>query len=69
MLFSIKLKLCYDQISVKFAYISKTEDFCALPQELMVKIVEINEETVILDANHPLAGEKLIFDLEVVGIS
>jgi hypothetical protein len=34
------LKLCYDQISVKFAYISKTEDFCALPQELMVKIVE-----------------------------
>jgi hypothetical protein len=40
MLFSIKLKLCYDQISVKFAYISKTEDFCALPQELMVKIVE-----------------------------
>jgi peptidylprolyl isomerase len=36
---------------------------------IMVKIVEINEETVILDANHPLAGEKLIFDLEVVGIS
>jgi len=36
---------------------------------IMVKVVEINEETIILDANHPLAGEKLIFDLEVVGIS
>lgn len=34
-----------------------------------VKVLEINEETVKLDANHPLAGKKLIFDLEVVSIS
>jgi len=34
-----------------------------------VKVVEVKEETVILDANHPLAGKKLIFDLEVVSIS
>jgi FKBP-type peptidyl-prolyl cis-trans isomerase 2 len=34
-----------------------------------VKVVEVNEETVILDANHPLAGKKLIFELEVVSIS
>ena len=31
-------------------------------------VKEVNDETVILDANHPLAGQKLIFDLEVVGI-
>jgi FKBP-type peptidyl-prolyl cis-trans isomerase SlpA len=31
-------------------------------------VKEINEETVVLDANHPLAGKKLIFDLEVVSI-
>lgn len=31
-------------------------------------VKEINDETVVLDANHPLAGQKLIFDLEVVGI-
>jgi len=34
-----------------------------------VKVVEIKEETVILDANHPLAGKKLIFDLEVIEVN
>jgi peptidylprolyl isomerase len=36
---------------------------------IIVKVVEVNEDTVTLDANHPLAGKKLIFDLEVMGIS
>lgn len=34
-----------------------------------VKIVEIKEEVAVVDANHPLAGKKLIFDLELVGIN
>jgi FKBP-type peptidyl-prolyl cis-trans isomerase 2 len=34
-----------------------------------VKVISVNEETVTLDANHPLSGKKLIFDLEVVSIS
>ena len=34
-----------------------------------VKVISINEETVTLDANHPLAGKKLIFDLEVLEIN
>ena len=34
-----------------------------------VKVVEVNEENVVLDANHPLAGKKLTFELEVVSIS
>lgn len=33
-----------------------------------VVITEVKEELVILDANHPLAGKDLIFDLEVVAI-
>jgi len=33
-----------------------------------VKVAEIKEETIIVDANHPLAGQKLIFDLELVSI-
>jgi peptidylprolyl isomerase len=33
-----------------------------------VVIVEVKEEVVILDANHPLAGQDLIFDIEMVEI-
>ena len=33
-----------------------------------VLVVEVNETTAKVDANHPLAGKKLIFDLEVVSI-
>jgi FKBP-type peptidyl-prolyl cis-trans isomerase SlpA len=36
---------------------------------LNVRVIEIKEETVVLDANHPLAGKKLIFDLELVSLS
>lgn len=31
-------------------------------------IVEINEEVVVLDANHPLAGESLFFDVELLEV-
>lgn len=34
-----------------------------------VQVISVNEETVTLDANHPLAGKNLIFDLEVISIS
>jgi peptidylprolyl isomerase len=33
-----------------------------------VVIAEVGDEVVILDANHPLAGEPLIFDIELVEI-
>jgi FKBP-type peptidyl-prolyl cis-trans isomerase SlpA len=33
-----------------------------------VTVLTVNEETVTLDANHPLSGKKLIFDLEVVSV-
>lgn len=36
------------------------------PVNVVVK--EVNESTVVLDMNHPLAGKKLIFDLEVVSM-
>lgn len=38
-------------------------------QNFPVVIVEVQEAVVILDANHPLAGQDLIFDLELVEIS
>ena len=36
---------------------------------MVILIKEIKEDTAILDANHPLAGRKLIFDLEVVEVT
>lgn len=36
---------------------------------VQVTVREVNESTVLLDMNHPLAGKKLIFDLEVVSIN
>lgn len=38
-------------------------------QNFRVTIVEVKVDSVILDANHPLAGEDLIFDIELVEIS
>jgi FKBP-type peptidyl-prolyl cis-trans isomerase 2 len=35
---------------------------------VQVVITEVKAETVILDANHPLAGQDLVFDLELVEI-
>lgn len=37
-------------------------------QQFQVTVVEIKDDAVMLDANHPLAGEELIFDLELVEI-
>jgi FKBP-type peptidyl-prolyl cis-trans isomerase SlyD len=36
---------------------------------MVVQIKEVGEETVILDFNHPLAGERLHFDVNVMEVS
>ena len=38
-------------------------------QQFPVTIIEVKEEFVVLDANHPLAGKDLTFDLELVDIT
>jgi FKBP-type peptidyl-prolyl cis-trans isomerase 2 len=38
-------------------------------QSFPVVISEVKEDSVILDANHPLAGQDLIFDIELVDIT
>lgn len=37
--------------------------------QIPLVITEIKDETVIVDANHPLAGKELTFDLEVISIN
>jgi peptidylprolyl isomerase len=38
-------------------------------QVIPVTIVDVNDDSVTLDANHPLAGQDLIFDIELVDIA
>lgn len=35
---------------------------------MIVRIAEVREDAVLLDANHPLAGQKLTFDVEVLDV-
>jgi len=37
-------------------------------QQFQVIVVEVKDDLVVLDANHALAGQDLIFDLELVNI-
>ncbi len=38
-------------------------------QAFPARVVEVGDETVVLDANHPLAGETLTFDIELVEVA
>ncbi|MBP2146751.1 peptidylprolyl isomerase [Methanofollis sp. W23] len=38
-------------------------------EKVPVRVAAVTEETVVIDANHPLAGEILCFEVEVVAIS
>lgn len=37
-------------------------------QAVNVTVKEVNEDNVVVDGNHPLAGKELVFDIEVVDI-
>ena len=37
-------------------------------QQFPVVVAEVKEDSVVLDANHPLAGQDLIFDIEMMNI-
>ena len=43
----------------------QTQDGRAVP----VQVADVNDETVVLDANHPLAGKELVFAIELVSIN
>ena len=38
-------------------------------ESLVVTIADVTDEAVTLDANHPLAGKELIFDIELIEIA
>ena len=38
-------------------------------QQIPAKVYSVDDEKVVFDLNHPLAGERLTFEIKVVGIS
>ena len=40
-----------------------------LGQQMVAKILQVSDEEVILDFNHPMAGKILKFDVEVMSVS
>ncbi|MDO7136702.1 MULTISPECIES: FKBP-type peptidyl-prolyl cis-trans isomerase [Algibacter] len=49
---------------VGMGLVSKSPD----GQEFNLVVVEVKEESIVVDGNHPLAGKDLVFDLEVLEI-
>ncbi len=37
-------------------------------QEIIVRVSDVKDDHILIDANHPLAGEALTFEIEVVAI-
>ncbi len=37
-------------------------------RERQLRVAEVRDTTIVIDANHPLAGQDLVFDLELVEI-
>ncbi len=38
-------------------------------QQMVVKVVDVKDESIVVDANHALAGKELVFDLKVVEVT
>ncbi|RYM32048.1 peptidylprolyl isomerase [Brumimicrobium glaciale] len=53
------------QPEIGMGLVSKTPD----GQEIQLVVKEVKEDAIIVDGNHPLAGQELTFDVEVVEIN
>ena len=49
---------------VGLGLVSRTPDGCEMP----LTVTEVRDESIMVDANHPLAGKDLTFEIELVEI-
>lgn len=52
-----------DNIEVGMQFQSQADD-----QVMLVTVKDVNDDTVTVDANHPLAGKRLHFDVEIADV-
>jgi FKBP-type peptidyl-prolyl cis-trans isomerase 2 len=38
------------------------------PNGVVAKVLEVNDDSVVVDVNHPLAGKDLTFDVNIVNV-
>lgn len=38
-------------------------------QQMAVKVVDVKDDSIVVDANHALAGKELVFDIKVVEVT
>lgn len=66
LIFSVNRKEVFGDLEVKQGQVIE------LPNDevgvLLLKVIEVHDDTVLLDGNHELAGETLTFDLELIEI-
>lgn len=66
LIFSVKRQEVFGELEVRKGQIIE------LPNDevgvLLLKVLDVNNDTVLLDGNHELAGETLTFDLELIEI-
>lgn len=53
-----------DNIEVGMQFQSQTDD----GHVMLVTVKEVNDDVVVVDGNHPLAGVELTFDVEIVDV-
>lgn len=53
-----------DNIEVGMQFQSQTED----GHVMLVTVKDVTKDTVVVDGNHPLAGQALTFDVEIVDV-
>jgi FKBP-type peptidyl-prolyl cis-trans isomerase SlyD len=80
--FSVSPKDGYGERREDLVFQAKREQFTDIPEltigmplrvqtpegGMVVRIVEVRDSTVLLDANHPLSGKSLTFDVEVLDV-
>jgi FKBP-type peptidyl-prolyl cis-trans isomerase SlyD len=80
--FTVSPKDGYGERREDLVFEAKREQFTGIPEltigmplrvetsegAMVVRIAEVKEDTVLLDANHPLSGKNLTFDVEVLDV-
>jgi len=65
----LKIRLDKTQVPPDVEVNSELQGMTETGEYFTVRVVDVNEEYVLVDSNHPLSGKVLKFDIEVVEVN